>query len=564
MYSSIAPQVNIKDEVSILIFLREKILLRTLIGAVILVIIAGCSSRHYKAKADKEVYEILDSKWQEKFGSKTNYKIDDTAESTDEDFPVVTVPDSGVLNLADSVKIATAQNRGYQTQKERLYLSALDLTLTRHRFSRQWFGLFGAGYTRNSDDEEIGYDVDVGFDQLLANGTAIGANIAIDWVRFLTGDPRTSLGSVLSTSFIMPLLRGRGREVAQENLTQAERNTLYQIRSFNRFKKEFVVSTVGDYFKVLQLRDAVTNSENDYKRSLQSKERYEWEAKAGMRAPFEVDQAQQRMLDARDRFVGTKQRYQQQLDEFKITLSLPTDANIVLDQTELLALDNIGVSEPNYMLESVIQTALVNRLDLANTKDQVDDAGRKVVVAANNLGAELNLIGSATAGSKPDIDITRIQFHEGTYSLGIEGDFPLDRKTERNAYREALITFEQRKRAYENEVDEVKLDVRQAYRQLAQTAQQYEIRKISLELSKRRVESTELFLETGDAKIRDLLDAQDDLLIAQDSVTAALIDHLIAKLNFYRDVGILQVRPDGIWEQDKVIANSTNHTQDEK
>jgi len=49
---------------------------------------------------------------------------------------------------------------------------------------------------------------------------------------------------------------------------------------------------------------------------------------------------------------------------------------------------------------------------------------------------------------------------------------------------------------------------------------------------------------------RDLLDSQDDLLDAQNSLTAALVGHVVAKLNFFRDIGVLQVRPDGMWEQE--------------
>jgi len=48
---------------------------------------------------------------------------------------------------------------------------------------------------------------------------------------------------------------------------------------------------------------------------------------------------------------------------------------------------------------------------------------------------------------------------------------------------------------------------------------------------------------------RDYLESQDDLLQAQNNVTSALVSHAIAKLNLFRDVGILQVRPDGMWEE---------------
>jgi hypothetical protein len=48
---------------------------------------------------------------------------------------------------------------------------------------------------------------------------------------------------------------------------------------------------------------------------------------------------------------------------------------------------------------------------------------------------------------------------------------------------------------------------------------------------------------------RDYLESQDAFLRAQNDVTAALVSHAIAKLNFFRDIGILQVRPDGMWEE---------------
>jgi hypothetical protein len=64
------------------------------------------------------------------------------------------------------------------------------------------------------------------------------------------------------------------------------------------------------------------------------------------------------------------------------------------------------------------------------------------------------------------------------------------------------------------------------------------------------VESTTFLLQAGRVTTRDLLESQDALLEAQNSVTAALVDHAIAKLSFFRDVGILQVKPDGMWEQD--------------
>jgi len=518
--------------------------------AVILGFVGACSPKHYKAKADEEVYQIIDGKWQDGFGHRSNYIVNDShIPSSPNGIQIEkAVPPSGVISLAQAIAMATTHNRDYRRQKEDLYLIALDLTLVRHQFARKWFGTVDAGYTRDSDDESVNSDTGAGFNQWLADGAQISTSIAIDWARFLTGDPRTSLGSVLSASVTQPLLRGRSRKIAQENLTQAERNALYQIRSFNRYRKTFVVSIVNDYYRVLQRRDIVTNAQNNFNSRVESRKRLEMEGEAGRKPSFEVDQARQSELGARDSYIQALQRYEQQLDEFKITLSLPTSTKVDLDQNELKALEEIGITEPGYELDTAIETALAQRLDLANSGDAVDDAERKVVVAADNLGAELNLIGSAGVGTPPGTDFKRLQFQRGTYTLGLEADLPLDRKVERNAYREALIALEQRQRIHENDVDETELDVRSAYRQLQEAAERYKTQKNSLDLSEKRVESTTLLLQAGRVTTRDLLESQDALLGAQNNVTAALVDHAIAKLSFFRDVGVLQVKPDGMWE----------------
>ena len=160
----------------------------------------GCSPERYKAKADKEVYGILKSKWKDDFGQMANYQVSDTTPTAADIANVI--PPSGVLNLAQAVAIATQYSRDYRGQKESLYLSALDLTLTRYQYARQWFGTIDAAYTSQDGAEETLLDAQTGVNQnfLLGDGIQAGAALAVDWTRFLTGDPRTSLGSVLTAS----------------------------------------------------------------------------------------------------------------------------------------------------------------------------------------------------------------------------------------------------------------------------------------------------------------------------------------------------------------------------
>jgi outer membrane protein TolC len=288
------------------------------------------------------------------------------------------------------------------------------------------------------------------------------------------------------------------------------------------------------------------------------------EAKTGRTAQFEVDQARQRELSAYDSYVIALQFYEQSLDSFKIRLTLPVNSTLELDQNELRALQSYGTTVPQYSADNAIETALKCRLDLANSTDSIDDAQRKLKLAAEGLGIQLDVTGSANVNSQGDEHISNFQFHRGTYNWGLSADLPFDRKNQRNAYRQALITLDRQQRAYSQSYDSVVQEVRQAYRELMATAEQFITQEKSLALAEERVKNMPLLLKSGRAKTRDMLDAQDSLLQAQNNLTSALVGHTIAKLSFYRDVGILQVKPDGMWTESETTVSRNQKDEREQ
>ncbi len=127
-------------------------------AAALVVTAGGCSAQYHKADADKEVYKIIDGKWQKGLGQKVNYTISDVPGSPNDIQIEKGVPPSRTISLVQAVAMATAHNREYQRQKEELYLSALDLTLVRHDFATKWFGTFDGTYTRYTDDSTLEVD----------------------------------------------------------------------------------------------------------------------------------------------------------------------------------------------------------------------------------------------------------------------------------------------------------------------------------------------------------------------------------------------------------------------
>ena len=104
---------------------------------------------------------------------------------------------------------------------------------------------------------------DVSLTRQFKTGATLTANLAIDLVKLLTGD-RGSLGLLADATVTMPLMRGSGRRIVTEPLTQAERDVVYAIFTFERFKRTLAVRVASDYLSVLQQLDQVRNAEDNY------------------------------------------------------------------------------------------------------------------------------------------------------------------------------------------------------------------------------------------------------------------------------------------------------------
>ena len=515
-----------------------------------LILLAGCGPKNYKEDADQRVYRIIDGKWDPAFGTRANYRIGDVAPGPNDLQIENAVPASGIVTLPCALALATAHNRDYQTQKEQLYLAALDLRLVRHGYETQLFGGGSAVYLRDGDDGAVQTEANLGFNRLLATGTQISTQIGIAWADVLAGTGRQGWTSIFSAAITQPLLLGSDRRVVMEKLTLAERTTLYQIRTFNRYRKTFAVAVATQYLQALELYDVARHTQDylDALTGLHSRARKV--VAVGLIPSLEVDQIQQDVLKARDALVLARKAYERSLDQLKLTLALPMASEFQLDVGLLNALRQQGIPQPEIALNEAMEGALCSRLDITNSADAVLDAQRAVYVAADGLRADLRLTGNLAINTRGDPSI----------GAGPVLDLPLDRVPEQHAYRQALIAVETRRREYDLLADTVRLEVREAHRKLTETAERYQILSVALTTAQARDRRASVLMQYGQASSRRILDALKDLYDARNAATDALTDYAVATLNFYRDTEALQVRPDGMWREGPDIPVSSMNT----
>ena len=455
-----------------------------------------------------------------------------------------------VLSLAECVRLALANNRQYQSQRESVYLSALALSLVRWEFTPRFFGMVTGSYDRGADGERSGrIDTSLGLNwtSLWTNGTRISLTALNNLFQFFSGSRREVASTILEGTLTQPLLRGFRGEVVQEPLVQAERDVVYAIRSFERDRKELAVQVISGYYRTLESRVRVVNEYLNWQSLADSALRVQNLVEAGSVEPLQIDQARQQELQAKDRFFGAAQSYETQRDDFKITLGIPVFESIILDLAELDQLRERGATEIDAELASAIDVALSERLDLLNQRDQLEDAERRVRVTADALRTQFDVNASfeVPSGQENGEKPFKFNFDDLSYGFGFSLDLPFDRKAERNRYVRSIITHVQGIRDLSLFEDNIRLTVRDNFRALEREVISYAIQRQSLLLAITRVDSTSSLLEAGRAETRDVLESQEALIDARNALIGSLINYTLARLEFFRDTGRLRVEDDG-------------------
>ncbi len=515
-----------------------------MLAAVLAATVTACKSpAEYRQEADREAYELVSTR-RDKIGlPESPFTIEPDPEALGERIRRGEALDLGALALSEALEIAAANSRDFQTQKETLYLSALDLTLERWQFALQKGGTLSAAMAGTGSDADLAVG-DAGFSlsKLFGSGALLVGDIGLGVSRSLLSSDGWNTVSDVGLSFTQPLLAGAGEKIVLEPLTQAERDLVYSVRAFERFRRTFAFDVASRYFRLIQSLDQVRNLEENVRNLELLSQRNRALVEATRLSDLELGQALQDELGSKNDLLDARARHERLVDEFAIFLGLPVGVEIELDVADLLLLE---ASAPEVVVGEDVATrvALENRLDYLTTLEREEDAVRRVEVSEDALQGILNLRADWNAAS---VQGKPLKFDATTWGLGLDYTLPWERLPERNAWRESIVRREAARRASVESEDRIRADLRDDLRQTVTQLEAREIQENAVQLAERRIENTRLQLDAGRANTRDLLEAQESLLSAQNSATATRIDYTLARMGLYLDMELLRLDETGI------------------
>ncbi len=548
-----------------------------LLAAGLLAGLGGClSPEKAERDADETAVALASSFWRERMGGTNDFDIARPADALAlkvaleavrrgdtnavfprvESAPALSLDSNGVvrLSLNDALAVGARNNRRYQTLKESVYSKALALDDQLYAFDSTFTGFILGALAGNPEATKASAEAGAGVSRKFEQGATIAGNMAIDVAKMIREDWH-SLGWTGDLTVNVPLLRGSGRDIVREPLTQAERDLAYAILAFARYRETYALSLAKAYFGVLRNAQTHRNSGDNEKRLEQNWKRAEMMFRAGRMDRIQTDQAKTDLLNARRDVITSLQSYEDALDSFKMLLGFSPETPFALDDEELRRLEKAMEREAASSTDALAEypseeaslfLALQYRYDHAVVEGEMIDAERKVKVAADALRADLSVEGGVDYAAKRRQHAASIDDATDTKAR-IRFSLPWDRRRERNAYRRALITRDQAVRAFEEDADAIKNEVRAARRALAAARVLYSNKVEAYKTACMRVEANDLFMQSGRSSMRDILEAESALLSARNALCSAVIEWWTGDLSLRTAMGSLTMGENGRW-----------------
>ena len=248
------------------------------------------------------------------------------------------------------------------------------------------------------------------------------------------------------------------------------------------------------------------------------------------------------------------------IEQLRKTITIIQAEMVELSMIQARArLDSITLKPLTLSPKCAIRIASDNRRDWMNARADLVDQWRKIEIVSNALESNLDLVFEGDLGTNNDRPF-RFRSTEGRLKVGLQFDAPLTRLEERNDYRRTLIDYQRSRRDFYAFQDEIDRSLRSTLRSIRVAQINFEQSRAAVYSATTQVDAKQIDLmlkpqEAGSSAMgattaRDVLDAIDSLLNAQNSLLDIWVNYQTLRTTLAYNLGVLELDKHGMWKDD--------------
>jgi outer membrane protein len=438
-------------------------------------------------------------------------------------------PGAPTLGLAEAVAAALESNFA-------LLQVGDSLSSARYRYSAslaQFYPKLTPRYQRSGDDSTMAIDAR---QQLPWTGGSVTASANF---RSLPGvDAPLSRSSNLSFTLSQPLLRGFGPNASLFDLRNSRRDREARERGLELERQRLAVDVARAFYQVLEQRTLLAVARQSLQRTRSLQRASEARLEVGLVSKLDVYRAQLQASQSEEAMVRAEAALQDALERFRFLLGLnpaepvePAAVPLALDLPEALP-------QP---LPVLVARALATRVDLMETRDQVDDARRGASLAKQNLLPQLDLNLGVTKEGFGTTFSSAWNAGDQRVNLFFTASYPVERSADLVGKALADLAVTGVRRRLRQQELEIESQVRSAVRELDQVRKSVLLQRQGVDIAQQQRRLATLRYQRGLASNFDVVDAESSLVLARSALVSLLTRYQIARVELLRVTGELDV-----------------------
>jgi outer membrane protein TolC len=437
-------------------------------------------------------------------------------------------PGAAPVTLADAVALALEANFDVLAAADDVRSAQLGYSTERADF----FPKLTPKFNRFGDDTQWG--MELGQRLPWTGGSLVGSadwqsrpDIAAPFVR----------SSSVSLELRQPLLRGFGPNAAHYLLRNRRRGREGRERAFERARQRVAVEVTRAFYQVVEQRALLGVARQSLRRSESLQQASQARLAVGLVSKLDVFRAQLQAAQAQDSMVRAEASLADAVERFRFLLGRA--AGDVLEPAAVSLPEELPDElEP---LEVLVPRALAHRLDLHESRDEVEDARRTFSLARQNLLPQLDLrLGLAGRGLGPTYGGAWTAA-DRQLTFGFETSLPLERSADRAERALAEIQVTTRARSLRQRELEIEAEVRRAVRDLGQIRKSVDLQKTAVEVAEQQHRLATLRYQRGLASNFDVVEAEESLVLARSALVSLLARYQVERVELLRILGTLDV-----------------------
>ena len=442
---------------------------------------------------------------------------------------VAPTPGATTITLAAAVATALRQNFGMLAAADSVSTSRMRETVARAQFYPKLIPTYG--------ESEYGRALELDVRQKLPwTGASVSAGAALrSAVDDAVALPRTSNARVVLTQ---PLLRGFGPNAAHYDLRNSQRGRESQERTFELTRQRIAIQATSAFYQVILQRQLLAVARQSLKRSESLLKASEARLQVGLVSKLDVFRAELQASQTEEAMVRAQTGLESALETFRSTLGLAATEPL---EPEAMDLPAIADTEPLEPLDVLVARGQAARIDLAESRDEVDDARRTASLARQNLLPQLDLNFSMTQLGLGTTYGSAWQSANRQFNLFLSSSYPLERTAQSANRAEAELNLVGRQRTLRQQQLQIELEVRSAAREMQRLLKSIELQRKAVDIAEQQRQLATLRYQRGLASNFDVVDAEGSLVVARSALVGLLTSHRLARYELLRATGSLDV-----------------------